>query len=356
MRWSASLDPGRTRCGPPQPGFVSATHSPLSRSFSGSPALLANSPTEAAWRLKRRPAAQRRAACASKTARRSLGATSSQVRSVPWNRRLPALGIEVVKGAAHFDVTHDPARVFRVLAAGVSVEVIGTSFTVELYSGGARVAVDCGARQGPLERQESHAIGRRSRRFRSARSRMWTLRSTSFRTMKPRTVALPFPPLLEPRAAGHPANGARWPAMATSPERTKLFAEKVRAPCATMRKSFSCRPTSRASAGIPIKRSRHCADCSRDMRPMPRRRLPRSRWAACSSTSSQRPRERPQAFARSYRLAPNGALSQDALAREVEAWSRAGESALAHERALRYVQTYPQGRKVNAVRHYGGIE
>ena len=70
----------------------------------------------------------------------------------------------------------------------------------------------------------------------------------------------------------------------------------------------------------------------------------------------KRPRDAAQAFARSYRLAPNGALSQDALAREVEAWSRAGESALAHERALRYVQTYPQGRKLNAVRHYGAIE
>ena len=70
----------------------------------------------------------------------------------------------------------------------------------------------------------------------------------------------------------------------------------------------------------------------------------------------KRPRDAAQAFAQVYRLAPNGALSQDALAREVEAWSRAGESALAHERALRYVQSYPQGRKVNAVRHYGGIE
>jgi transmembrane sensor len=69
-----------------------------------------------------------------------------------------------------------------------------------------------------------------------------------------------------------------------------------------------------------------------------------------------RPREAAQAFATAQRLAPKGALSQDALAREVESWSRAGDAALARERAERYSERYPKGRRLQAVRRLGGLD
>jgi transmembrane sensor len=69
-----------------------------------------------------------------------------------------------------------------------------------------------------------------------------------------------------------------------------------------------------------------------------------------------RPREAAEAFARVRRLAPGGALSQDALAREVESWSRAGEAALARKRALDYLRAFPSGRREKAVRYHGGLE
>jgi hypothetical protein len=62
-----------------------------------------------------------------------------------------------------------------------------------------------------------------------------------------------------------------------------------------------------------------------------------------------------RSFARVRDAAPTGGLAQDALAREVEAWSRAGESARAHASALEYVRLYPQGRRLAAVRDLGGI-
>jgi hypothetical protein len=49
-------------------------------------------------------------------------------------------------------------------------------------------------------------------------------------------------------------------------------------------------------------------------------------------------------------------LTQDALAREVEAWSRAGENEKAHDRALDYLKRYPNGRRANAVRRLGGLD
>ncbi|HEX3759392.1 MAG TPA: hypothetical protein VHW23_11830 [Kofleriaceae bacterium] len=68
------------------------------------------------------------------------------------------------------------------------------------------------------------------------------------------------------------------------------------------------------------------------------------------------PRDAALAFARARTLAPDGPLAEDALAREVEAWSRAGETQTARERATTYIQRYPQGRRVHAVRRFGGLE
>ena len=44
------------------------------------------------------------------------------------------------------------------------------------------------------------------------------------------------------------------------------------------------------------------------------------------------------------------------LAREVEAWSRAGETEAARERALTYTRRYPQGHRAHAVRRFGMLE
>jgi len=68
------------------------------------------------------------------------------------------------------------------------------------------------------------------------------------------------------------------------------------------------------------------------------------------------PRDAAVAFARARELAPAGPLTEDALAREVEAWSRAGETATARTQALLYVQRYPTGRRAHAVRRFGGLE
>ena len=68
------------------------------------------------------------------------------------------------------------------------------------------------------------------------------------------------------------------------------------------------------------------------------------------------PRAAAAAFARAYELGRDGPLAEDALAREVEAWSRAGESATARERAAMYLQRYPGGHRVRAVRKFGGLD
>jgi transmembrane sensor len=68
------------------------------------------------------------------------------------------------------------------------------------------------------------------------------------------------------------------------------------------------------------------------------------------------PRDAARAFAQAREIAPAGPLAEDALAREVEAWSRAGEAEPARARALTYAERYPHGRRAHAVRKFGGLE
>lgn len=67
------------------------------------------------------------------------------------------------------------------------------------------------------------------------------------------------------------------------------------------------------------------------------------------------PSEAADAFAAARQLAPNGSLAQDALAREVEALSKAGRPDDAYRAARTYVETYPKGRRLRAVQLYGGL-
>jgi transmembrane sensor len=62
-----------------------------------------------------------------------------------------------------------------------------------------------------------------------------------------------------------------------------------------------------------------------------------------------------RSFAAVRAMAPGGGLAQDALAREVEAWARAGDTAKARDGALEYQHLYPRGRRLAAVRDLGGI-
>ncbi|MCG8418875.1 MAG: FecR family protein [Proteobacteria bacterium] len=67
------------------------------------------------------------------------------------------------------------------------------------------------------------------------------------------------------------------------------------------------------------------------------------------------PQRAARAFAQARTFAPRGPLAEDALAREVEAWSKAGRTDKARDRAGRYLQTYPDGHRIRAVKQYGGL-
>jgi hypothetical protein len=66
---------------------------------------------------------------------------------------------------------------------------------------------------------------------------------------------------------------------------------------------------------------------------------------------------RPLQAAKAFRTAGRGSspLAEESLAREVEAWSRAGELERARQAAVQYVRKYPKGARVEVVRAFGGL-
>jgi transmembrane sensor len=68
------------------------------------------------------------------------------------------------------------------------------------------------------------------------------------------------------------------------------------------------------------------------------------------------PKQAAAAFSRLQGLDPGGPMAEDALAREVEAWSRAGDVAQARRRAEDYLMRSPAGRRLRSVRRYGGLD
>ena len=68
------------------------------------------------------------------------------------------------------------------------------------------------------------------------------------------------------------------------------------------------------------------------------------------------PGEAALAFAEVRALAPAGPFAEDALAREAEAWNRAGDPGRAAERAREYLRLYPYGRRAGFLQGLTGIK
>lgn len=68
-----------------------------------------------------------------------------------------------------------------------------------------------------------------------------------------------------------------------------------------------------------------------------------------------RPRDAMSAFHTAETLAPTGPLAEDALARRVEAASKAQHPS-AHELAVTFLERYPTSVRARAVKHFGGVQ
>jgi transmembrane sensor len=235
--------------------------------------------------------------------------------------------VELSKGAARFEVTHRPGQHFRVEAAQVTVEVIGTKFNVERSGDQVLVSVEQG-----------HVHVRTP----------WTeadLLAGDTRT---------FTPPLPASGAGDPGTEGGWQTLARQGDFEHAYErmDAVRdAPGELLLASDVARLSGHPKQAAE-QLNRLLAQHAKD----PRAPLAAFTLGRVLLDELGRPRQAAEAFARLRTLEGAGPLAEDALAREVEAWSRAGELEKARAAAQAYVASYPNGQRLRSVRRYGGLE
>jgi transmembrane sensor len=254
-------------------------------------------------------------------------------------------------GAARFSVTPNPNRPFRVLAVDVTITVLGTVFNVALESAGVRVSVERGRVRvtGPTS----------SRELTAGESSLTSSAVAAGAASEAPSAALPAVPTPVDAARPAPAQTHPWRMLAEdgnyAAALARLTAEGANAVKNTPEDLLLAADVARLGgrperAVAPLQRilSDHAFDS----------RAPLAAFTLGRTLLEQlgRPREAAQAFSTARRLDRAGALTQDALAREVESWSRAGERALARARALEYLTLHPSGGRASAVTRLGGIE
>jgi transmembrane sensor len=242
--------------------------------------------------------------------------------------------LELVAGHARFDVVRRPSRSFEVAVGAWRVFVVGTRFDVQRSEGGVRVSV---------ERGLVRVRGPGGSRELAAGASAW------FVVPSPARVRTP----VAPRGEAEPD----WRQLAQKGDHDAAY-RMLQAGARVDDDPWSLMDAADAArlSGHPDGAVRYLDRVVRDYATSPVAPLAAFTLGRIALDRLGRPHDAAQAFASARALAPAGSLAQDALAREVEAWSKAGDVEKAYRLAQEYVTTYPDGPRRTAVRRYGGLE
>jgi ferric-dicitrate binding protein FerR (iron transport regulator) len=237
-------------------------------------------------------------------------------------------------GKARFVVPHDPARPFCVEARSLLIEDLGTVFTVAVASDGM-VAVDVS--EGSVRVHRGNAV--------------FDVLAGQQRNFYPEP---PSAETSQPQEGG-PASLPRWRTLAAR----GLYDDAFQALRALGPGAVHDEATDLLVAADAARFGGHPAEAVPYLQRVvgAHGRDPRASLAAFTLgrvllDELGRPAEAADAFERAR--AAGGVMGEDALAREVEAWSRAGDAARAHDLAALYAQRYPAGRRARTVAKFGG--
>jgi transmembrane sensor len=246
----------------------------------------------------------------------------------------------LLAGSVRLRVTHEPQRPLVVHAAGVDVHVIGTEFVVELLdSDQVRVAVEKGRVlvESPGGRL---ALG-------PGEERVFVGRTDAV----PAEAESPPPATTSPAPSGGAATGPNWRKLAQSGEYAEAHAALKKAP------HVANDPAELMLAADAARLSGHSTDAVPYLRRVLANHPGDSRTPLAAFTLGRvlldelgRPSEAAEAFAKAR--ASGGVLAEDALAREAQARSHAGQRAEARRLAEEYLRRYPNGRRADLVRAY----
>lgn len=302
-----------------------------------------------------------------------VAALSPDTEVQPQEQTPSRIVVRLVQGSARFRVTRDVQRLFRVLSHEVAVEVLGTQFIVTQAAGQTHVTVEQGRVRvrwpgGSAElsagEQGSFPLAAGSRHESPAADPTTPVLTPERLTRRAAEEEKSEPAEQAPQSHRRPpAQGKElrrsWQDLAHAGQFAQAYTLLVRTPLAEAARE----PGELLLAADVARLSRHPAQSVEPLRRVIRDHASDPRASLAAFTLGRillddlgRPKEAAGFFGKTQELDPQGDLTEDALAREVEAWWRAGVTAQAQERAAAYVRRYPSGRHLLSVRRYGAVQ
>jgi transmembrane sensor len=270
------------------------------------------------------------------------------------------LDLHLLAGSAHFEVVPNTRRQFSVVAGAVEVIVVGTAFDVERADGRVRVAVAHGKVRVHTLLGVAFVQAGESRWFDQGDAPAAAPASASLR--RPSSLAAPT---FKARERGSRATSSVVRAEASRVDWRSLNqsgdyegAYRLLAQGAALSDDSEALMDAADAARLsnhPEAAEKYLRKVLRDHRESPATPLAAFSLGRVLLERLGRPSEAAEAFATARELAPEGSLAQDALAREVEAWSKAGHAQEAYQRARTFVERYPESRRLRVVQLYGGL-
>jgi transmembrane sensor len=231
-------------------------------------------------------------------------------------------------------VTRRPSRSFSVRSGDVTVRVVGTTFAVEVVADRVGVSVE----HGVVE--VDWGLGRKQL---VAGERGW------------------FPPLVlsgDPQASERESEPEHQPRPADpSVHKTPPARGAASSPGSALgAQELLAEVDAARSRGEPQRAVELLREILREHPADPRTPLAAFTLGRMLLNELGRPSEAAAAFHEVRRRAPSGQFAEDALAREVEAWSRASEPGRARALAKLYLERYPSGRHARRVQALSGLK
>jgi transmembrane sensor len=246
-------------------------------------------------------------------------------------------GFALRSGGARFMAPHEAGNPFVVIAGDVTIEDLGTIFTVQyLAADKVDVSVEEGRVKVHAQGADSEVVAGEHRAF--AVSPSPAIKKTS-------------------RALAERISPTSWRLLAKSGRYDEAHAALKKAGPNAVRDQTAdlllAADTARLG-GYPAGAVPYLERVVRTHAADPRSSLASFTLGRVLLDELGRPAEAAEAFARAR--GAGGPLAEDALAREVEAASRAGDANRSHTLAREYQQLYPSGRRAKAVARFGGVD
>jgi transmembrane sensor len=222
------------------------------------------------------------------------------------------VALELARGSAHFEVTPNPKRRYRVQAGPASVEVLGTAFDVTRTGEQARVVVD-------------HGVVRVA----------WNGGAEILRAGESGT----FPP---PLAAAVPVPS--WRSLAQAGKHEEAFGSLGKQTVEDLPGLLLAADAARLS-GHPRDAARHLEHLVQHYPQSPHAPLAAFTLGRLSLYELKQTAAAARSFGRAYALDPKGPMAEDALAREAEAYHQAGDAQRSKRAAERYLERFPNGER-----------